>query len=799
MQRFALNFRNLHSRPFITGATLALALTIFASGLIYQGVKSSLKASTAPVTVTCFLSVYINEKTPNTPPDQPFDTNTHRMYGCTDVSDWGPLQGEPHCDSTKNNGYCSPSGYSVSGKDYISCVEGVGGGPTSELPVDGAIYYCDRTGPTTPVNTWCAPALGARCSLPNFSGGNASCLGRMLGVDTDNFKTKLTVCLFSKVKGGGTGNPSPTPPKPTASVVPTPSGSFLPTIYLNLHERDNAQVKVPFTSAADATCPGAVEKKDAVKDTKGQVMLVTCSFNRTDAGKKITVTAKAKTGGKVQERPVTIPATTLTSPLSVEPAFCRVAKRLDTVTRLLSRAMAQENCGVIEGTVTDKETKQPIKGVTLNLFAFIKREGGASGRIVKTTISGDDGRYTFGELSLNTYYYVVETESDDYIKERGLDILGSSLKVPAKQNFELIPDNIYFLYGRITDIEERPLAGIKILIKSSLQPPKFKEEIVTDKDGMYKSSTLKKDHYIIDVTNPSSLYGGGYKSGVEPEKAPGARYDFKLNRRGAFIEGTVKDEKTDQPLSHVEIKTTQNKGQDSQTTETDNKGYYKIDHLESVETVIDVTLKDYQDEKAIMIPREGGSEVNFTLRYNKPGTITQKFIWKKSQTIPNPPWSCLYKLCTGTVKQATDIANQSLKVIGRGLPITTQVKAVLKVPNTQDGFTTTIYNKSTGEAVSTIIQEFKRPTAPDPFTSEGESEEIPPDDYTLETKMSGWICLSVKRTLSAPIELIPVATDVVFTNNITLEPGEKKELPTQNFSAYKLQPHAGLTSEHKCR
>ena len=227
----------------------------------------------------------------------------------------------------------------------------------------------------------------------------------------------------------------------------------------------------------------------------------------------------------------------------------------------------------ITGTVTNKNTKDPIPGVEVK----IKNE---DGDIVGTTTTGKDGSYELPDLP-NGDYTIIATYTDptgtieDIVKEVAVTIENSDKQV----DIELELPNNHKVTGTIIDSNTKnPLPDVEV----KLVDKDGKEIIVvkTGEDGTYEIPNLPDGDYKLIVTykDPDGDPGQDITKEVEVT-INGADEEVNIELpipRRFKISGTVTWKLTGKPVALADIELKDEAGNTLKTVQTDNQGYYEF-------------------------------------------------------------------------------------------------------------------------------------------------------------------------------------------------------------------------------
>ena len=139
-----------------------------------------------------------------------------------------------------------------------------------------------------------------------------------------------------------------------------------------------------------------------------------------------------------------------------------------------------KNDGRTLGTIVDKETKQPLKGVTVT----VDDSNGNGGVSVTDSL----GYYDIQALpKTNQYQYQIEKLGYATLSNDPLNISDSLVK-----NFEL-QRNYSDVAGKVVDLEDQGIDAIKIYITSE----GFTDSTTTSADGSFSFSDIPSDEYLV--------------------------------------------------------------------------------------------------------------------------------------------------------------------------------------------------------------------------------------------------------------------------------------------------------------
>jgi len=219
--------------------------------------------------------------------------------------------------------------------------------------------------------------------------------------------------------------------------------------------------------------------------------------------------------------------------------------------------------GTLELTVVDREWKKPIAGAEV-LFDDPKSLRCVTDREGKATLSG---------LGYEGIGFKIVAEG--YVKQMRWSRFQAETE-PGKHSektIELAPEKI--LTGKVLDEGDQPLPDAVVTIDSRWQEREGMigdwEPAMTDQKGAFRLGGLEEGEFTYHLTATKEGYAPG-RAEVGSDRTEGVRI---VLRPGATVEGAVKDSK-----GALVQGATVNLGEDRSTL-TDDKGRFRLDHVES--------------------------------------------------------------------------------------------------------------------------------------------------------------------------------------------------------------------------
>lgn len=269
----------------------------------------------------------------------------------------------------------------------------------------------------------------------------------------------------------------------------------------------------------------------------------------------------------------------------------------------------------VEGRVTDG-LGRPLSGVTVSLLALegallrVPRELG------RTTTSGADGSFAFGDLPSGVGL-AVRAEA------RGLARVEREFEPPApgatRGGVELRLDPAITLSGTVTDQEGRPVAGASVVAQlardGSLLEPDSPFSARTDERGAYSISGLARTLYRVSARADGYAPTTTEKTLLAVALRPEAKLDLVLDLAAGRAEGrVVADDGT--PVGAARIEATANGHEVA--TESDASGRFRLEGLANrTYTAIARAAKTFPRAPAPIRP--GDSDV--VLRVGRNGSL----------------------------------------------------------------------------------------------------------------------------------------------------------------------------------
>ncbi|MCH9632044.1 MAG: hypothetical protein S4CHLAM6_03670 [Chlamydiae bacterium] len=260
------------------------------------------------------------------------------------------------------------------------------------------------------------------------------------------------------------------------------------------------------------------------------------------------------------------------------------------------------NPGSLKGTVTDKDTSNPISSATLKIFK--------GSTLIATSLTNAAGFYQINKLPPSTYT-AVASKFGYQDRMRGAKIKAGEVNT---LNFKLNP-NPGSINGTITDKDTTdPIPGAEVEIYQGIN---LIASAITDSLGFYSIDTLAPGSYIVLGT------ADGYQEkavGATVEAGDTTTVNLALSSSPGTLNGTVTDAETLSAVSGAEIQVFQGTTLIA-TTLTNNVGFYEISTLAPEKYIVSATADGYQEKmQSITIIADQISTLDFALSSN-PGTL----------------------------------------------------------------------------------------------------------------------------------------------------------------------------------
>ncbi len=142
----------------------------------------------------------------------------------------------------------------------------------------------------------------------------------------------------------------------------------------------------------------------------------------------------------------------------------------------------------IGGTVTDRETNEPVEGAQVILSVMTGFGGGGSRQTLDTVMTDAEGGYTFADL-IAAQRYRLDVTADGYFAGRQSNIiLQPGQDFTADISLEPVGDQVGAIAGTITDSESNePINGATVILSMFLGGGEYRmlDTILTGADGQY--------------------------------------------------------------------------------------------------------------------------------------------------------------------------------------------------------------------------------------------------------------------------------------------------------------------------
>ena len=225
----------------------------------------------------------------------------------------------------------------------------------------------------------------------------------------------------------------------------------------------------------------------------------------------------------------------------------------------------------ITGTVTDASTHSGIQGVQVDLLAA----PGPNGRIIESTCSGSDGRYSFWQLDPGTYYVYFYPSVQDNECSNGVNYLPqyysgkasggdpvsvASGSVTSGIDAALAPGGQ--VTGKVTDATGAGVANVSVGVSNSTD--RQGSYACTAADGTYTVQGLPTDDYQVQFTaqkglDPCPGYGydnfgsPAYPGSVSVTAGSTLSGIDEVLHSGPEVSGTLTDADTHATIAGVEV------------------------------------------------------------------------------------------------------------------------------------------------------------------------------------------------------------------------------------------------------
>ncbi len=451
-----------------------------------------------------------------------------------------------------------------------------------------------------------------------------------------------------------------------------------------------------------------------------------------------------------------------------KPAACGISS---FIIPFISRAKAQsnQNCGAIQGTVSDKQGNK-VPG--LHILAYHNDPAKAL-----EAITDKNGFYKIGGLE-NTSYRILIDGSNPYTYA---DIQSVP---PSGVTHNFLYQRSSFFFGKVTDSSGKPLTykngqplnEVYVKVNDLTDTKSWFEKASTD--GTYKTELLDPDHsFELSLYSKEETDRYNYDSVRITEKKPtvnGTEANLSVKPKNITVttSSRTRDEYTSPPIKfHV-------KNPGATTLET------KITPFElSVESQL-VEFSFYQrDNPGWRIVDESGSpveqykEIMDISNYISPGYIVfsvtdairfkHSLLWPSGQQIQLG--ICTKLLCSGNTKEVI----KRLQYLGIEVSAISKVSAILNIPKTQDGFKVNIWG-SKGNIPGTLPEietgTSKAPSVKDPYPATmGDGVDIKSGTYVLEDTASTTLCTTIQSG-NKTNKILLVDAKVIISTKLTIPP-----------------------------
>ena len=195
--------------------------------------------------------------------------------------------------------------------------------------------------------------------------------------------------------------------------------------------------------------------------------------------------------------------------------------------------------GTITGTVTDKE-RNPIENVDIHIYNDDYYNLFATDNSGEFRVAVPTGTYTVLASGYDLGYFSAEELNVNVAENQTTTV-----------NFELEPIIFGFVSGTVTDREEYPIEGVKILLYND--DLSFGDETRTDEQGQYRVK-VPVGNYTVEAQGDEVGYSYLLESNVIVEEDKETIVNFKLEQiTWGTVSGTVTDFETGEPIAGLWI------------------------------------------------------------------------------------------------------------------------------------------------------------------------------------------------------------------------------------------------------
>ena len=303
---------------------------------------------------------------------------------------------------------------------------------------------------------------------------------------------------------------------------------------------------------------------------------------------------------------------------------------------LVDNNFVDEQLGSIEGMVladlnNDDSGDSPLVEVTLTLKD-------AEGNELATTITGEDGSYSFADIPAGDYV-VTQTNLDDTYSDVSPRNIEISLDAGASfSNVDFVDEQLGSISGSVLadidndDAGDDPLAGVTVELLDS--EGELVASVASDENGFYSFDNIPAGSYQVVQTNLDESFSDVTDNTIELTLAAGAEStgnDFADEQLGG-ISGSVladlnNDDLGDAPISGVEVTLENEAGDTVETIVTDDNGAYNFTNVPAgnysvIQTNLDQTYTDVSGNKIDVTLAAGAKVENESFVDEQLGSIS---------------------------------------------------------------------------------------------------------------------------------------------------------------------------------
>jgi protocatechuate 3,4-dioxygenase beta subunit len=251
------------------------------------------------------------------------------------------------------------------------------------------------------------------------------------------------------------------------------------------------------------------------------------------------------------------------------------------------KCTGQVDTGTITGTVIDRDTKNPLADVKVDL-----KQGGT---VKKTTNTNSAGKYILADVEVGTYDLVFNKTGYNDQTITGVTVIkGQTTTIDIQMIPKSVPSKAT-ITGTVTDKNtHEPIPDVVVTLwKGSTNV----DTTNTDANGIYTFSNLDPGTY--DLKFNHSKYLEVTKTGISAPADKVTTVDVEMIAKSvpgkATITGTVTDKNTHEPIPDVVV-TLWKEGTKIATTRTDTDGIYTFTDIEPGTYDLKFTHSKYVEE-----------------------------------------------------------------------------------------------------------------------------------------------------------------------------------------------------------